>query len=308
MNKLQQAYIDLGLKPGAPLDQVLERWRTVARMWHPDRASTEQEKTLAEAELKKVNGARDLIARHYQDGLHKLVGCECATLVEPQPERETQQAPPPSSSAGNNGQGAKTAQRTTAGKNGRAKRRPEPVPAAVGSMLTAAMVLLGMFIVHMNSGVRLQHQQPRTVSYDTGRTYWTPPGNVSQTTIAGLRPSPMNTVAQSLTQSDDYKLKDAARDEEEKARRAREAALTREATKKNELPANTAAIGFVSSDGRLVSLKDGTTWELLPQEAADSFFAWQPGDRITVKGAQQMPVWLVNESRSFQAVKVTPVR
>jgi hypothetical protein len=70
---------------------------------------------------------------------------------------------------------------------------------------------------------------------------------------------------------------------------------------------NKNVIEFVSADGRLISLQDGSTWELWPQEAADSFFAWQPGDRITVKGRQNGMPWLVNDSRSHQAVKVTRV-
>lgn len=294
MNKLQQAYIDLGLKPGAPLERVVERWRIVARMWHPDRAATEQEKAIAEAELKKVNGARDLIARHYQDGLHKLVGCECAGVgeVEPPPPPPSSPPPPPAQSA------ARTQPRTTTN-GGRKRRKPEPIPQAMAAVLTAGMVLVGMAIVKMNSGVKLRDSAP---AYDGGTsiagTNWrVNPGAMTPSTILALRPSATNAAA-GVTAAAAGAVKDEKKSDH-KEEPAKPAAP--------ELPPNTSLITFVSSDGRLVSLQDGTTWALWPEEAADSFFHWDKRDRVIIKGACAMPCWLVNESRGYQAVRVTRV-
>lgn len=298
MNKLQQAYIDLGLKPGAPLEQVVERWRIVARMWHPDRAATEQEKAIAEAELKKVNGARDLIARHHQDGLHKLVGCECSGMeVEPPPQPRPQQssagsastAPQPGAQSA-----ARTQPRTTNG--ARKRRKPEPMPQAMAAVLTAGMVLIGMSIVKMNSGVKLRDSAP---IYDGGSSFagtnWrVSTGDGTPSTILALRPSGTNAAASVSAPTVKEEKKS-----EQKEERAKPAAP--------ELPPNTSLITFVSSDGRLVSLQDGTTWALWPEEAADSFFHWTQRDRVIIKGADSMPCWLVNESRGYQAVRVTRV-
>jgi curved DNA-binding protein CbpA len=303
VNKLQQAYIDLGLQPGAPLEQVAERWRVIARMWHPDRAASEQERLIAEAELKKVNGARDLISRHYQDGLHKLVGCECATGGNNGYAREQETgSPPPSSSATpprTNGASSTAQQRN--GSSRKKRRQEQPASPAMAAALTIAMVFFGMFIVHLNSGVRLGRD---STTYEGSNSNWRSASNynsqvaVRQSTLAALRPSPMNAAA-SATESEVLANKSKELKSEEKK--------DKEKPVKPQLPPNTSIIKFVSSDGRLVNLQDGTTWALWSQEAADSLFHWEAGDRVVVKGLDSTPCWLVNETRSFQAVQVTRV-
>jgi curved DNA-binding protein CbpA len=302
VNKLQQAYIDLGLQPGAPLEQVADRWRMVARMWHPDRAGSDQERLIAEAELKKVNGARDLISRHYQDGLHKLVGCECATgNGNGYAQEESRKEPPPPQSRRASGTSGATA------KNGSARRKrrlDEPGQQAMAALLTAAMVVFGMFIVNINSGVRLRQDNS---SYEASTANWrTTSGlnenglGVRQSTLHALRPSAMNTPVP-LSETD------TAAADEQKAKAEEKKSKQSEKPATAQLPPNTSIIKFVSSDGRLVNLQDGTTWALWPQEAADSLFHWNPGDRVVVKGIDSSPCWLVNESRNFQAVQVTRV-
>lgn len=288
-------------------------------MWHPDRAGTDQERTIAEAELKKVNGARDLIQRHYQDGLHRLVGCECSSEPVQDPRgsvyegtsRTTSNTPPP---AGQNGAQAKPGGAGMPRKAGSgAKRRrqsQQTAPPVVASIITAAMVLLAMFIVKTNSAVRLDKRQADSYGYDSAPAQsWrtsTALGNagVSSSTIASLRPSLTNKAA---TTSISETVQEPKKVDDQK-----EEALAKERAKEQQLQQqkqqqNRSMIEFVSADGRLISLQDGTTWELWPHEAADSFFAWQPGDRITVKGRQTSMPWLVNDSRSHQAVKVTRV-
>lgn len=300
-------------------------------MWHPDRAATEQERTIAEAELKKVNGARDLIQRHHQDGLHRLVGCECSAEPVQDPRgsmyentERTSERPRSSESASSSSQGASAggasgaqARKTSAGAGSRRRKQPQTAPPVVASMITAAMVLLGMTIVKMNSGVKIERPRASDAyGYEAPAVQgWRgesrPVGGVSQSTIASLRPSLVNKAAsteqQAVAGEKVFKQEDTAgqRMAESEAQAEREAKAAKAREQQQAL--GKSAVEFVSADGRLISLQDGTTWELWPQEAADSLFAWQPGDRITVKGRQASMPWLVNDTRSHQAVKVTRV-
>lgn len=299
MNKLHQAYIDLGLQPGAPLADVLDRWRTVARMWHPDRAGSEEERAIAEAELKKVNGARDLLMRHLQSAAHRGSGCECSISSERASQPET---PPPPRSKTETGHRnpppppPQTTQPRTAGTRPR-KRVSQPADPKIMWLVTAGMVIIGWSIVHMNNSIRLRRAAELPAYGSAG-----PSLNSSSMAVA-VQPSAMFAVRPSSTGQIPPATPTETPEQKAEKKRAAEAA-----PKPAEPPKNQSVINFVSSDGRLVSLKDGTTWELWQQEAADSFFQWQPGDQVIVKGPESTPGWLVNQSRSYHAVKVTPVR
>ncbi|MBX9722337.1 MAG: J domain-containing protein [Candidatus Obscuribacterales bacterium] len=77
MNQLHEAYSILGLKPGSSKETILKRWKRLAMVWHPDRLPTEEGKKEAEEELKKINNAKDLLWKHFENGAHKTSGCEC---------------------------------------------------------------------------------------------------------------------------------------------------------------------------------------------------------------------------------------
>jgi hypothetical protein len=147
----------------------------------------------------------------------------------------------------------------------------------------------------MNNGIRLR-RPAEMPAYGSAA----PSLNSPSMTVA-VRPSALFAVRPSPTGQILEPVKNEPAEEKNNTRE--------EAVKKPvEAPKNQSVISFVSSDGRLVSLKDGTTWELWQQEAADSFFQWEPGDHVIIKGPQSVPMWLVNQTRSYQAVKATPVR
>lgn len=78
MNELHKAYAVLGLEPGSSMESIMRRYKRLIMVWHPDRAPTPEHKEFAEEELKKINNAKDLLAKHLgTGGGHKATGCDC---------------------------------------------------------------------------------------------------------------------------------------------------------------------------------------------------------------------------------------
>ena len=55
MNDLHNAYSVLGLAPGASMEAISRRYKSLVLVWHPDRFPGAQGKLDAEQELKKIN-------------------------------------------------------------------------------------------------------------------------------------------------------------------------------------------------------------------------------------------------------------
>lgn len=78
MNELHKAYAVLGLDVGSSMESILRRYKRLIMVWHPDRAPTKEHKEFAEEELKKINNAKDVLAKHFgAGGGHKAAGCDC---------------------------------------------------------------------------------------------------------------------------------------------------------------------------------------------------------------------------------------
>lgn len=60
-----EAYQVLGLPPGSTPATVQARYKQLARVFHPDRFHSKSEKSFAEAEMKKLNTARDTIIQYW---------------------------------------------------------------------------------------------------------------------------------------------------------------------------------------------------------------------------------------------------
>jgi len=302
VNKLHQAYIDLGLQPGSHLDDVLDRWRTVARMWHPDRAGSEHERLVAEVELKKINGARDLLAKHFSDGQHLSTGCEC-TISESTADQFGTNGPARRSSATSQDAERQTSSKSSrfAGAVWKAARR-QPVGATITALITVAMLFVGWSVIQINHGIRIR----RPVEVPPSETAYI--NSARMGSISSSDHDSLNSPFKVAIRPSRFGLGTTSQKPQVESSDKTQGPAKVERPKTPVAPKNNSVIGFVSSDGRLVSLEDGTTWELWPAEAADSFFQWENGDRITLKGLESSPSWLVNESRGFQAVKATPVR
>lgn len=80
MNSLHQAFHDLGLQPGATLEEVTKRFKAIIKEGHPDRFATEEERLEATRKLKLVNAARDLLRHHFKNE-HSSSGCSCEPPV-----------------------------------------------------------------------------------------------------------------------------------------------------------------------------------------------------------------------------------
>jgi curved DNA-binding protein CbpA len=77
MNDLHKAYSILGLEPGSSMESIQRRYKRLIMVWHPDRFQNAEGKSDAEEELKKINNAKDLLAKHF-DSEHKDTGvCDC---------------------------------------------------------------------------------------------------------------------------------------------------------------------------------------------------------------------------------------
>lgn len=168
------------------------------------------------------------------------------------------------------------------------------------ALITVAMVIVGTSAIHTNSGIRIR----RTAEAVLPETADTPSVRGGMTSADY---DPLSPVLKVAIRPSSFGLSPTAEKPASEVR-VKPEPVKAESPKLPLAPKNTSAITFVSSDGRLVSLKDGTTWELSSTEAADSFFQWEADDHITLKGLESSPSWLVNESRGFQAVKVNPVR
>lgn len=77
MNRLHQAYQVMGLETGASLKEVTRRYKFLAFMWHPDRVQSDEKKSEAEEELKKINDSFDLLKKHFQNGHIEAHNCAC---------------------------------------------------------------------------------------------------------------------------------------------------------------------------------------------------------------------------------------
>ncbi len=74
---LHDSFIALGLKPGTSWEEVKEKHKLLAVGLHPDKFKGEK-KEKAETELKKVNHARDVLKKHFNQE-HRETGCFCRT-------------------------------------------------------------------------------------------------------------------------------------------------------------------------------------------------------------------------------------
>jgi hypothetical protein len=98
MSDLQKAYTILGLEPGSSKDEIQKRYKRLAVAWHPDRFPSPDAKADAEAELKKILNAKDLLIKHFDGGKHKLDACECtgkAAAAAPAPAKPAASDVPP---------------------------------------------------------------------------------------------------------------------------------------------------------------------------------------------------------------------
>ena len=78
MNELFFLFLKLDLIPGCSVEQVNERYRVLASLFHPDQMTGEKRKATAEKEMKVLNDRRDRIMAHLKGPKHKLQGaCEC---------------------------------------------------------------------------------------------------------------------------------------------------------------------------------------------------------------------------------------
>jgi len=90
MNDLHKAYSILGLEPGSSMESIQRRYKRLIMVWHPDRFQNAEGKSDAEEELKKINNAKDLLAKHFAGG-HKDAGaCDCRSSGD---EAQYQRAP-----------------------------------------------------------------------------------------------------------------------------------------------------------------------------------------------------------------------
>ncbi len=62
MDDLSKAYLTLGLKNGASLDEIKQAYRDLVKVWHPDRfGHDERLRLIAQEKLKEINGAYELL-------------------------------------------------------------------------------------------------------------------------------------------------------------------------------------------------------------------------------------------------------
>lgn len=90
MNDLHTAYSILGLEPGSSMDIIQRRYKRLIMVWHPDRFQNAEGKSDAEEELKKINNAKDLLAKHFNGGHKETGACDCRSSSE---EGQFQRAP-----------------------------------------------------------------------------------------------------------------------------------------------------------------------------------------------------------------------
>ncbi len=93
---LQKAYRDLGMDGGEPFDVIKRRHKRLILVWHPDRFQNAEGKLEAEAELKKINNAKDLLSAHFERSHSDSPQCSCRSAGG---SSQTSQTPPSGSSA-----------------------------------------------------------------------------------------------------------------------------------------------------------------------------------------------------------------
>jgi curved DNA-binding protein CbpA len=77
MNKLQKAFVTLGLVPGESRKVVEARYKRLVKAWHPDRVEG-QDTMIFTREMQHINDSRDMIKAHFDSGSHNEAGgCEC---------------------------------------------------------------------------------------------------------------------------------------------------------------------------------------------------------------------------------------
>ena len=60
---IEDAYVALGIRPGAPAGEVKAAWRRLASRWHPDRNPSAEAKAL----MQRINGAYERIMGAHGD-------------------------------------------------------------------------------------------------------------------------------------------------------------------------------------------------------------------------------------------------
>ncbi len=81
---LAAAYEILGLPHGAPSKLVQLRYRKLVKAFHPDRFMTLEEKAYAEAKLKQINVAKEVIDQYWRTVKTKPTSADCAAGSAPQ--------------------------------------------------------------------------------------------------------------------------------------------------------------------------------------------------------------------------------
>lgn len=68
MDDLSKAYLALGLKAGASLDEIKQAYRDLVKVWHPDRfGHDERLRLIAQDKLKEINGAYEFLQAYSFD-------------------------------------------------------------------------------------------------------------------------------------------------------------------------------------------------------------------------------------------------
>jgi curved DNA-binding protein CbpA len=68
---LRAALDGYNLAPGAGWSEILARYRHLAKVWHPDKFRSSEDKKIAEEKLKQIIAAKDLLQAHYHSGNHR---------------------------------------------------------------------------------------------------------------------------------------------------------------------------------------------------------------------------------------------
>ncbi len=79
--RLHKAYEVLGLEPGAEVRDIKHRYRALAKVWHPDRQTSKEDKLLFEEQLKEINTSKEMLSSHFESKSHAVTGpCACQPL------------------------------------------------------------------------------------------------------------------------------------------------------------------------------------------------------------------------------------
>lgn len=77
MNTVQKAYNVLGLEPGTSFEPIKRRYKRLVMVWHPDRMQNDAGRREAEEELKRINGAYDILKNHFEKQHTAGASCAC---------------------------------------------------------------------------------------------------------------------------------------------------------------------------------------------------------------------------------------